>query len=173
MAQGWQSRLRRLQTVDWRGDETVVDLGGGTGSLLRELLALHSRMHGVVFDVPETARDEGAFGERLTFVEGSFFEGGPQGDVHLLSTILHDWDDDSARRILEAVRAAGSQRLVVLDAVVEPGNEADGAKWLDLLLLALAGGRERTESQWRALLAGAGWAPTRLGQGVVEARPER
>ncbi len=173
MAQGWQTRLERLRMVDWRGDETVVDVGGGNGSLLRELLALHPRMHGLVFDVPETVRDETAFGERLTFVEGSFFERVPPGDVHLLCTVLHDWDDVSARRILETVRAAGGERLVVLDGVIEPGNEPDGAKWLDLLLLALAGGRERTEPQWRALLAAAGWAPTRFGAGIVEAHPQR
>jgi hypothetical protein len=171
MAQGWQNRLERLQTVDWRGDETVVDVGGGNGSLLRELLALHPRMRGVAFDLPETVRDAGAFSERLAFVEGDFFERVPPGEVHLLSTILHDWDDDAACRILETVRAAGGERLVVLDAVVDPGNEPDGAKWLDLLMLALAGGRERSEPQWRTLFAASGWEPTRFGAGLIEARP--
>jgi O-methyltransferase domain len=61
-------------------------------------------------------------------VEGSFFESVPHGDAHLLSTILHDWDDDSAQRILETVRAAAGERLVALDGVIEPGNAPDGAK---------------------------------------------
>ena len=87
-------------------------------------------MRGIVFDLPETVRDERALGHRCTFVEGSFFESVPRGDVHLLSTILHDWDDQSARRILETVRAAPGQRLIVLDSVIEPGNSSDGAKWL-------------------------------------------
>ena len=171
MAQGWQGRLERLQTVDWRGDELVVDVGGGNGSLLLELLERHRRMQGIVFDLPETVRDEQALGDRCEFVEGSFFESVPRGDVHLLSTILHDWDDDSAQRILETIRAAAGQRLVVLDSVIEPGNAPDGAKWLDLLMLVLAGGRERTPEQWRGLLGASGWRATCVRAGVIEAQP--
>jgi hypothetical protein len=171
MAQGWQSRLDRLQRIDWRGDELVVDVGGGNGSLLSALLERHPRMRGIVFDLSETVRDELALGDRCRFVEGSFFESVPPGDVHLLSTILHDWNDDSARRILETVRAAAGERLVVLDGVIEPGNAPDGAKWLDLLMLVIAGGRERTEEQWRVLLGDAGWRATRVCEGVIEARP--
>ncbi len=171
MAQGWQGRLDRLESVDWHGDEVVVDVGGGNGSLLMALLERHPRMRGIVFDLPETVRDEQALGDRCRFVEGNFFESVPRGDVHLLSTILHDWDDNSAQRILETVHAAGGKRLVVLDAVIEPGNTPDGAKWLDLLMLALAGGRERTAEQWRVLLGDAEWRATRVGEGVIEAQP--
>jgi hypothetical protein len=171
MAQGWQGRLDRLESIDWRGDELVVDVGGGAGSLLLALLERHPRMRGIVFDLPETVRDEQAFGDRCTFVEGSFFESVPAGDVHLLSTILHDWNDRSAQRILETIQAAAGERLVVLDSVIAPGNTPDGAKWLDLLMLALAGGRERTTEQWRVLLGNAGWRATRVGGGVIEARP--
>jgi hypothetical protein len=171
MAQGWQGRLDRLENVDWRGDEVVVDVGGGNGSLLFALLARHPRMRGIIFDLPETVRDEQALGDRCRFVEGNFFESVPHGDVHLLSTILHDWDDESAQRILETVRAAAGQRLVVLDGVIEPGNAPDGAKWLDLLMLVIAGGRERTAEQWRVLLSHAGWGATRVSEGVIEAQP--
>ena len=171
MAQGWQGRLERLESVAWRGDETVVDVGGGNGSLLAKLLERHPGMRGIVFDLPETVRDESSFGERLTFVEGSFFESVPPGDTHLLSTIIHDWDDDSAQRILRTVRAAAGERLVLLEAVVEPGNEPQGSKWLDLLMLTIAAGRERTQAEWRSLLEAAGWEPTRFGTGVIEARP--
>ena len=171
MAQGWQSRLERLETVAWRGDETVVDVGGGNGSLLRALLELHPGMRGIVLDLPETVRDEASFGERLSFVEGSFFESVPQGDVHVLSTIIHDWDDDSAKRILATVRASAGERLVLLETVIEPGNDPQGAKWLDLLMLVIARGRERTEEEWQAILTAAGWEPTRFGKGVIEARP--
>jgi O-methyltransferase domain len=171
MAQGWQNRLDRLESVDWRGDELVVDVGGGNGSLLVKLLERHPRMRGIVFDLPETVRDEQALGNRCTFVEGSFFEAVPHGDTHLLSTILHDWDDDSAKRILETVRAATGKRLIVLDSVIQPGNEPDGGKWLDLLMLTLARGRERTAEQWQAMLEDAGWRPTRIAEGVIEAQP--
>ena len=171
MAQGWQRRLARLERVGWRGDELVVDVGGGNGSLLCALLERHQRMRGIVFDLPETVRDERTLGERCRFVEGSFFERVPEGDVHLLSTILHDWDDHSAQRILETVRAAAGERLVVLDSVIEPGSPPDGAKWLDLLMLTIAGGRERTAGQWRVLLDNSGWRPTRISQGMIEAQP--
>jgi hypothetical protein len=170
MAQGWQGRLERLESVDWRADELVVDVGGGNGSLLLALLARHQRMRGIVFDLPETGRDERALGERCRFVEGSFFESVPHGDVHLLSTILHDWDDHSSQRILEVIRAAAGKRLVVLDSIIEPGNAPDGAKWLDLLMLALFGGRERDERGWRELLDSAGFEVVRIGGGVIEAR---
>jgi hypothetical protein len=173
MAQGWQSRLDRLESIAWRGDELVVDVGGGNGSLLLALLERHPQMRGIVFDLPETVRDESALGHRCTFVAGSFFEAVPHGDAHVLSTILHDWDDGSARRILETIRAAAGARLVVLDSVIEAGNEPDGAKWLDLLMLTLAGGRERTAEQWRVLLSAAGWRPTNIAAGVIEAQPVR
>jgi O-methyltransferase domain len=172
MAQGWQGRLERLDSIEWRGDETVVDVGGGDGSLLRALLERRPGLRGIVFDLPETVRDESSFSDRCTFVAGSFFDAVPAGDVFVLSTILHDWDDASALRILQAVQAAAGETapLVLLESVIEPGNDPDGAKWLDLLMLTLFAGRERTERQWRALLAGAGFAPVRFGPGVIEAR---
>jgi hypothetical protein len=172
MAQGWQGRLERVESVGWRGDETVVDVGGGNGSFLLALLDRHPEMRGIVFDLPETVRDESAFGDRCAFVEGSFFDAVPPGDVHVLSTIIHDWDDESAQRILRTVRASAGERLVLIEAVIQPGNDPSGAKWLDLLMLVIAGGRERTEEQWRALLGSAGWEPVRFFEsGAIEARP--
>jgi hypothetical protein len=173
MQQGFEGRLARLDSIGWRGDETLVDVGGGNGTLVLALLERHPRMQGIVFDLPETARDEFAFGERCTFVAGSFFESVPGGaDVYLLSTILHDWDDESAAAILRTIRrgARDDSRLVLLEGVVEPGNGPDGAKWLDLLMLALFGGRERDEAQWRTLLDQGGFALERFGDGVIEAR---
>jgi O-methyltransferase/methyltransferase family protein len=172
MAQGSDTRIERLETVEWRDGETVVDVGGGNGSLLAELLKLHPGLHGVVFDLPETVRDESLFGERLEFVEGSFFERVPRGDVYILGTILHDWDDDSATKILRTVRAAAPEhaRLVVIDAVVPPDNEPFGPKWLDLLMLTMFAGRERDEQQWRALLADGGFEPVRFHERMIEAR---
>jgi len=172
MAQGADTRIERLETVDWRGGETVVDVGGGNGSLLAELLKAHPDLHGIVFDLPETTRDESLFDERLEFVAGSFFERVPAGDVYILATILHDWHDDSATKILRTIRAAAPDhaRLVILDAVVPPGNEAFGPKWLDLLMLTLFAGRERDEEQWRALLAAGGFEPVRFDERLIEAR---
>jgi hypothetical protein len=172
MGQGWQGRLERLESIDWRGDETVVDVGGGNGSLLAALLDRHLGMRGIVFDLPETVRDESALGDRCGFVAGSFFDAVPRGDAFVLSTILHNWDDGAALRILQTVRAAASEtaRLILLEGVIEPGNEPDGGKWLDLLMLALFAGRERTEEQWRTLLHDAGFEVTRVDPGLIEAR---
>ena len=172
MAQGQDERVERLAKLHWRGDETIVDVGGGNGSLLIEFLDERPGMRGMVYDLPETVRDESAFGDRIEFVAGSFFESVPEGDVYLLATILHDWDDESATRILQTIRAvaATDARLIILDAVVPPGNEPFGSKWLDLLMLALFAGRERDEVQWRTLLAGGGFEPVRFNERLIEAR---
>lgn len=174
MEQGKENRIGRLEPVEWRGDETVVDVGGGNGSLLVELVRLHPSLYGIVFDLPETVRDEAALGDRIQFVEGSFFERVPDdGDVYVLSTILHDWDNESATKILRTIRAAARDdaRLLILDAVVPPGNEPGGRKWLDLVMLALVGGKERTEAQWRELLAAGGFEPVRFHETLIEAVP--
>ena len=125
-----------------------------------------------MFDLPETDRDEEALGSEVEFVEGSFFERVPAGDAYVLSGIIHDWDDEAATTILTTIResALPNARVLVTETVIPPGNEPNGAKWLDLLMLVLAGGRERTEPQWRALLEGAGLEPVRIDDGLIEAR---
>ena len=143
-----------------------------TDPLLAELLRAQPGLRGIVFDLPETVRDEAALGERITFVEGSIFERVPEADVYIVSRILHDWGDEQATAILRTIRAAAAvnARLLILDNVLTEGNEPEGAKWLDLLMLTLAGGRERNDEQWRALLAGGGFEPVRVEDGLIEAR---
>jgi hypothetical protein len=173
MEQGWESRLERLASVEWRGDELVVDVGGGNGSLLLQLLARQPSLRGIVFDLPETNRDEAELArEGIEFAAGDFFQSVPRGDVYVLSTILHDWDDERAAAILRTIRAAAPAdgRLLILESVIQPGNDPDGAKWLDLLMLALFAGRERDEQQWRGLLEAGGFEPIRVTDGVIEAR---
>jgi hypothetical protein len=172
MEQGNEGRVERLAALEWRGDETVVDVGGGNGSLLAGLLERRRGLRGIVFDLPETRRNEASFGDRCAFVEGSFFERVPAGDVYVLSTVLHDWGDEAAADILRTIRAHAPPhaRLIVLDAVLPDSGEPHWARWLDLLVLALFAGRERDEAQWRALLAAGGFEPVSIEDGVIEAR---
>ena len=173
MEQGKERRLGRLESLEWRDDETVIDVGGGNGSFLRELLHVRPGLHGVVLDLPETVRDDAALAaEGIEFVEGSFFETIPAGDSYVLGTILHDWDDERAGAILRTIRAHAPRgsRVLVIDAVIAPGNEPHGAKWLDLLMHALSGGRERTDPEWRALVEGAGLAVESVEDGLIVCR---
>jgi len=159
----------RLAALEWRDGEVVVDVGGGNGALLGELIRRRPELRGIVLDLPETVRNEATFGDRLQFVAGSFFDAVPEGDAYVLSGILHDWPDVDAARILQTIRRAAPPhaRLLINESVIKPGNEPDGAKWLDLLMLVLAGGRERSEEQWRALLEGAGFQVESLGSPIV------
>ena len=173
MEQGMEPRVERLAALDWRGDETVVDVGGGNGSLLVALLHHRPGLRGIVFDLPETVRDEAALGDRIEFVEGDFFDSVPEGDAYILSGILHDWNDERAAAILRTINTAAppDARLLIVDGVVAAGNEPDGTKWLDVLMLALLDGRERDERQWRELLAAGGFEPIEIRDGLIEAVP--
>ncbi len=173
MEQGSESRVERLQSAGWLGDELVVDVGGGNGSLLVQLIRRQPGLRGVVFDLPETNRDEAELEQSgIEFMPGDFFEEVPRGNVYVLSTILHNWDDERATAILRTIRAAAPEnaRLLLVESVVPAGNEPDGAKWLDLLMLALFHGRERSEDQWRTLLEAGGFEPIQLKDGLIEAR---
>jgi hypothetical protein len=172
MAGGKDGAADRLAALEWREGEVVIDVGGGNGALLVELLRRRPELRGIVFDLPETERDEGALGNRIDFVAGSFFERVPTGDAYLLSGILHDWDDEHAAAILATIRAAAPRgaRVLVMESVIPPGNEPNGAKWLDLLMLVLAGGRERGEAEWRELLERSGFEPVSIEDGLIEAR---
>jgi hypothetical protein len=172
MAEGREQKAERLAKVEWQTGETVVDVGGGNGALLLEVLGDKPDVRGVVFDLPETDRDEASFGGNVEFVAGSFFERVPPGDAYVLSAILHDWDDERASAVLRTIRSAArpGARLLVAETVIQPGNKPNGSKWLDLLMLVLAGGRERTEGEWRALLEGAGFEPVAIEDGLIEAR---
>jgi len=171
MTGGRAESADQLAKLDWKEGDRVADVGGGNGALLRELLEQRPELRGIVFDLPEAERDETTFGERMDFVAGSFFESVPEADAYILSRILHDWDDERAAAILRVIRVAAppDARLMVLDSVIPSGNEPNGSKWLDLLMLVLQNGRERTEREWHALLEAAGFRIDQLEDGLIQA----
>ena len=148
-------------SYDFSRFSSVTDVGGGHGALVRTLLDRFPTLRGRLFDLPHVVR--GAIPhERLEVVGGSFLDSVPPGsDAFLLKHILHDWSDEHCLRILSRVReACGAEAtLLVVDGVVEPGNEPHFVKLLDLEMLALTpGGRERSREEWVSLLARGGFA---------------
>ena len=167
--------------------ETVVDVGGGSGALLRALLNSHASMRGVLYDLPSVVAgasvvlDSPELQARCRVEAGSFLESVPRGGTtYLLSWILHDWPDTAAITILRATRAAMAPeaRLVIIDQLLDddPARCDSGALINDLNMLVLFGGCERTEAQFNALMTEAGFAvitPTSTVAGVslLETRP--
>ena len=148
-----------------RGARTLVDVGGGTGTLVAEVLRHHREIAGVLLERPgmlELAEEylaEQGVADRCEFVEGDFFSSVPAGgDVYVLKSVLHDWDDHRCVAILGNCRAAmdDAARLVIVELILPnrmtPSAPMLSAALLDLIMLAYAGGRERTEAEFAQLL---------------------
>jgi O-methyltransferase domain len=158
-----------VDAYDFQHVETVVDVGGGHGLLLATILGANPGVDGVLFELPFML--EGARGllagagmnERCRIEGGDFFASVPAGDTHILKNIVHDFDDDQVVTILRNCRAAVSPggRVLIVQEALPPGDAPSFGKLLDLQML-LIGGRERTESQYRALLNDSGYELTRI-----------
>jgi hypothetical protein len=149
---------------------TVVDVGGGRGALVIGLLDAYPQLRGIVFDHPAVAADAqraieaAGLRQRAEAVGGSFFVSVPTGgDVYLLKSVLHDWDDADCLTILRACRQAMSSggRLLVIELLIPSGNGPSFAKSQDVNMLATLGGRERTAAEYGALLRAAGFTLAR------------
>ena len=149
---------------------TILDVGGGLGDLLGEIVQRHAACVTALYEQPQvlTGAGQQAGGEhsgRIARIAGNFFERIPAGfDLYVLKRIIHDWDDDRAIMILRNCRAVmkPDSRLLVIDAVMKPGNEPDPNKDLDITIMALTPGRERTEDEFSALFAAADLRLTRV-----------
>jgi len=174
------------------GARTMVDVGGGDGGLLAEVLSRHPELHGILVELPEAAaraRDrlaEAGVLDRVRITAGSFFDHVPGGgDLYLLRRVLHNWNDENARRVLARVRAAmhADARLLVLEELLPAAPEASSASagvWaaprkriVDLLMLVLMEGRDRTAEEYTTLLLDSGFVVKNVTAGAIEAVPAR
>jgi hypothetical protein len=174
-----------LDAYDFSGIRTLVDVGGGNGSLLIRVLQLYPSLKAVLYDRPHVAQRAQAnfaaagLADRSTTIGGSFFESVPPGhDAYLMRHIIHDWNDEQCRTILGHVRRAiqPGGRLLLVEGVVPPGNDPSFTKLLDLNMLLIPGGQERTEVEYRQLYTSAGFrlkriVPTRTEVSVLEGEP--
>jgi hypothetical protein len=173
-----------IAAYDFALAQTIIDIGGGYGTLLLSLLTRYPAARGVLFDLPSvvaSARERlsaNPVGARCTCVPGDFFAGLPDGgDVYLLGVVIHDWDDAAAVRILlNCARAMhGQSRLVLIERLLpEWARDDPGAIHADLNMLVLTGGHERTLAEYQGLLAAAGLKlvrhmPTQSPWWVIEA----
>jgi hypothetical protein len=174
-----------VAAYDFSDATTVVDVGGGHGVLVAALLQAHGHLSGVVFDQApvvagaERALADAGVADRGACVAGDFFAAVPDGgDLYLLKSVLHNWDDAAAADILGRCRQAMAPhaRLLVIERLVAPGNEPSEAKLFDINMLVVAGGRERTEAEYRALFRAAGLdlarvIPTHSPHSLIEGVP--
>jgi O-methyltransferase domain/Dimerisation domain len=169
---------------DYSRFDHIVDIGGGQGGLLAEILKLHPNVEGTLFDLPEVIRNPAylskeAHVERWATVGGDFFQSVPTGgDAYVLKRILHDWSDEHCIQILRCCRAAMSPqaRLLVVDVVVPAANIPHPGKVMDILMMVFAEGRERTEKEFKTLFEKAGLKLTKITMtpstlAIVEAVP--
>ena len=166
-----QENAAVVDAYDWWPD-TIIDVGGGQGSLLAAILAHAPNTCGVLFEAPQVIdgakqmMERTGLARRCAVVSGDFFQSVPaEGDLYLMRRIMHGWSDKKATLILRNCRKAMAQsaRLLIIEHVLAPGNEPSWGKVLDLQQLVLsAGGRERSEEEYASLLAAAGFRLERV-----------
>lgn len=144
---------------------TMVDVGGADGALLARALQTAPNSTGVVFDLPHVVAEAAptlkgyGLGDRLTSVGGDFFETVPAGaDVYILSMVLHDWNDQDAVRLLTNIRdnAGSGAQVLAFELVMPPGDQPHMSKMIDLTMLGMLNGRERTDPEMKAVFESAG-----------------
>jgi hypothetical protein len=153
------------QTIDTSSISTVADIGGGSGELIRPMLAKNPNLNGIVMDTPASVEQSSqdprntALATRLSFIGGDFFEAVPAGfDLYLLKHILHDWNDDRCMQILahcaQAMRP--DSRVAIIEMVVKPDGNEPRVMLQDLNMLVHFGARERTMQDFQRLLGHVG-----------------
>jgi hypothetical protein len=160
-----------VRSYDFSGIGVLVDVGGGKGALLAAILAANPALRGILFDQSHVVADakdlleRAGVADRCEVVGGSFFEAVPgEADAYLLKSIIHDWDDASAIEILHKCRVAMADtgRLLLVERGIRPRNEPDPTKFIDLMMLVMLGGQERTADEYEKLYTEAGFRLTNI-----------
>jgi hypothetical protein len=160
-----------LDVYDFSDINTLTDVGGGLGILMAEILLENPLLKGIVADTPSVIENTGrviqarGIEDRCQAVECDFFKKIPAGsDAYLMSNVLHDWPDEQCQIILTNCHRAmkTESRLLVVEMVIPPGNEPSVAKLLDLEMLVITGGRERTEAEFNDLFISSGFKLSRI-----------
>jgi len=169
-----------LASYDFSHFGTIADIGGGHGHLLQAVLSAAPKAKGILFDQPGVIQETaGIASDRLKLQSGDFFKDAlPAADAYLIMQVIHDWSDEEATKILSGIRraAAGHAKLLLIEVVIPDTPSPDWAKMVDVSMLAMLRGRERTREEYRKLLAAAGFRLERLidvGQStaILEAGP--
>ncbi len=156
---------------DFSGIGSVVDVGGATGNLISHVVKRHPHLQGVLYDLPHVVVDAPPLleahgvADRVSIEGGSFFDSVPAGhDAYLLSHIIHDWDDSENATILKNVREAMKPdgKLLIVETVLPEGNEPHMGKMLDMIMMLVPGGEERTAAEYAELLEPNGFRVTRV-----------
>ncbi|MDQ6655349.1 MAG: methyltransferase [Verrucomicrobiota bacterium] len=160
-----------VEAYDFSRVRQVVEIAGGHGLLLAGVLKASAATRGVLFDLPsvtagakELLRREGVE-DRVELASGDFFQAVPAGaDLYTMKHIIHDWDDERSITILRNIRSAmdPAGKVLIIEMVVPEGNTPSASKFLDLQMLVMEGGKERTEEEYRSLYAAAGFKLTRM-----------
>jgi SAM-dependent methyltransferase len=174
-----------VQAYDFGDAHSIVDIAGGRGVLLAEILRRHLSVRGILFNLPhvvEAAKSflDGEVKARIEFASGNFFQAVPAGgDLYILKNILHDWDDNAAQAILANCRRALKRdaRLLIIEHIVESANAGSAGKIGDISMMVRTGGRNRTEQEFRDLLGKGGFYLSRIiwtasGPAAIEALME-
>jgi hypothetical protein len=161
-----------LEVYDFSGIDLIVDVAGGHGGVLMAILQKYPKMRGVLFDLDHViagARpkiEAAGLQDRLRAEAGDFFKAvTPGADVYIMKHIIHDWDDEQALQILRNIRTAMGDkrgRVILLDSVLPTDGSPDFGKIIDLEMMMMLTGRERTAAEFESLLARAGFKLTRI-----------
>ena len=160
-----------LDAYEFSEVKILADIGGGNGTNITTILKHNPTMKGILFDLPhvvERARGrvaDAGVADRCELLDGNFFESVPDGaDTYFMRHIIHDWDDEKSLTILRNCHAVmpADGRLLVVESVIPPGNDRFAGKFLDLVMLLIPGGKERTESEYRTLFNEAGFELSRI-----------